>query len=235
MLHSISKALIHFINGSALVTNNEIIVDVDAPITIFGGNWTVAGLTDTLLLTYPTGLDDGEIKQGLFPVSCTEVCDKDTWKQLAPDSNKTGLMFFDRVSARPPVVTCEAAKCIETIRLISWYDRCKLGFEECCYAYPVLMNYIYQNIPVDRMLKFKDPYCEEMEVDVYFKIVGKSYLDNKTFVKWAYDKSFTDFINVPPYESFTIDIEVTYTSYLQGECAVILPEFPEPTECICLF
>ena len=130
--NELTKILIHAINGSFSIENKNAVIDFSKPISFFGANFVVSGLVHTQID------NEGNRK----PIYCSSLCEKTDLSEVLPNKNN-GLLFFERVPNSYQIqrysVQSHYKKMInvsERFNVIVWYDRCRLGFDKCCYAYP---------------------------------------------------------------------------------------------------
>lgn len=193
--------------------------------------------------------------EGILPITCgtmpcglvPENCDEEPceplpgfsyidWQYLAPDSDKTGLIYWEQVKRERPL----KSKCgrymerNDVFRIIWWGNKCRLGIDKCCFAYETFMPYIYKVIPVSCPFQIPVSECSGINYrDVNITIDKDEILGIDKFKKWAYCEDRSKYLNTYPYESFSIDFKISYKIPLHGDCAIPDPVVPVDVDPCC--
>lgn len=226
--NTIAKAIIHILNGSADLTTKNIVIDFSQDIVIKG--FHVYGLIQEQVNS------DGIV----CAVYCNNGnnCDENGNIEVAPDANKIGILYFERYDKSfdtDKTIIKDNYMFSEDFRIVAWYNKCRLGFDKCCEAYPLLIAKLLQKLsfcsfditPETAALLS----CEAGGI-AYKRVTIKALdkhlvMNNDIFARFDYDKT----LNNTPYESFALNFNVTYT--LDLPC-VELPNISENNICNCI-
>ena len=229
--NELAKIFIHAINGSLIFQGKNIDIDFSKPITFFGANFVIAGLVHTQIDR------NGNRK----PVYCSETCNEKDLAEVLPDANN-GLLFFERVPNTFQVKKYTEAShyknlinVSEKFNVIVWYDKCRLGFDKCCNAYPQISLQLIKaltlcefNVTNDLVVQLSCETNKLKHYNVNLNFQDATFMSNDIFSNYDYETE--KFVN-GTCESIKLEFEVCYDMPLS---CLNFPMYETSGVCDCL-
>ena len=180
----------------------------------------VAGLVQTANIRVKNG---ESITDKSYPISCNvsyEACIKGTYDQLAPDSKKKSIMYFEDRGVSFVEREGNRMKFRSSLRLVGWLNLCLI--DDSC---GVSGNYV---IDVIKALPSK-PFSTADFISIAITSISQVERSVDIFSRYTYNEQATQYL-MYPFDYFALDLEMEYTI----PCIVapvVWPE-PEPTDSI---
>ncbi len=212
MIDAIVKTVLYNLNDAVTIQGQNTTINTSQELTFFGANFFIGGIA------YAQPWKDGKT----YPVT-VDCCEKDceaakntaTWFKL---KNKSGLLFFEHTKSDFTLSKFGGGieRCIDTIRLIVWLDKCKLNLEPCVSVFKDIYPYLQQKLPIRKFnldsSTVEDLCCGQKGYDmkdISVKIIGKPLHNDRTVLR-NYTGINSTYLATNPYEYFSIDLEVSY-------------------------